>query len=451
MTMTRRWVTLALAGFVSGTIGACAPVTNSERACWRGNLTLTARKDADRVDRFTAGIDGPMQALVASSGAPTCAIAVVGDNRLATINAYGAPFDIEGPLLDPDSPVVAQTRLHMGSIAKTLTALAMLRLAEQQGGGITSTPPVSLLDRPLVDLYPPVDEVAAWRNFTPRQYLAHATGAARDPNPLNDAALQSLPASAGPNPGIHPRHAFVVYRETEPPVTGFEQNYDAAYSNVGYALVGAAIDWQTADDLAGDSPGYERYVFQNVALAGNSTAEPAMLSMCLATPWRADEMDNLARGYVRLPPTMRGGEPLLTPLDWPNGSGWEGPAGGWTSTIGDLGRLIIAINTNARIAEASRTEMLTNVAQGPVSDPNDWGLGVWRSPFGSDMRYGKGGDIGGYTSDFIAYRDAGAGAAIVCNLRLVNHGDMRTTIRDIIDPCVENPPSSRPAYCSPPE
>lgn len=423
-------------------LAGCTPLTNSERACWPGNLTLTARKDAAAVNRYAVGIDTPMEDLMALSGAPSCAIAVVADDRIATINAYGDdPFDLGGPLLDPQSPAVAQTRLYVGSIAKTITALAMLKLAEDAaGGGIGTGPPVSLLDRPLVDLYPPVAEVPEWESFTPRQLLAHATGIPKDPNPLDDAALDLLPAAAGPFPGIHPRHAFVVYRDTLPRVQGFEGSYTARYSNIGYSLVGAAIDWQTTASVAGSTSGYERWVFQQVALADNRLSEPTMLSLCLGTPWRAPNMHNLARGF--LPGSN-------TPLGPPNFSGWEGPAGGWTMTIGDLGRLIIAINTNARIAPASQSAMLANVAQGPVSDPNDWGLGVWRSVVGTDIRYGKGGDTTGFTSDFIAYRDAGVGAAVVCNLDGVSHDTLRSTIRSIIDPCRAANPADRPAFCSP--
>lgn len=260
--------------------------------------------------------------------------------------------------------------------------------------------------------------------------------------PPDDAALDALPAAAGPHPGIHPRHAFVVYRDTQPRNAGFQGQFDARYSNVGYALIGAAIDWQAVENVAGDESGYERYVFENIAREGNTIAEPSMLSMCLGTPWRAPNMDNLARGFA---------SGSSTPLGPPDFSGWEGPSGGWTMTIGDLGRLVIAINTNARTSPASQGEMLADVSSGPVSDPNDWGLGVWRAPISGDLRYGKGGDTTGFTSDFIAYRDAGVGAAVVCNQTGVGHTVMRDTLRTIIDRCLDNPPDARPGYCMPPE
>ncbi len=119
-------------------------------------------------------------------------------------------------------------------------------------------------------------------------------------------------------------------------------------------------------------------------------------------------------------------------------------------TIGDLGRLMIAINTNARISQTSRDAMMANVATGPLLDTSIWGLGIWRHVASGDRRYGKGGDITGFSSDFIAYRDAGVGAGIICNQNKVSHPLMRGAIRDIIDPCINNPAESRPAYCSPP-
>jgi CubicO group peptidase (beta-lactamase class C family) len=425
-------------------VTGCKPVTNAKGACWAGNLALTASKDAAAVGRYGAGIDAPMQDLMEVSGAPSCAIAVVGENRIATLNAYGDSFAMDGSLLDPMLPAVAQTRLYVGSIAKTITALAMLRLEEESTsrGGIGTGPRVSLLDRPLVDLYPPVAEVPEWASFTPRQLLAHATGIPKNPNPSEDDALEDLPAAAGPFPGIHPRHAFVVYRNTMPRIAGFVAGYSARYSNIGYSLVGAAIDWQTAlPDVAGSASGYERWTFEQVALADDQLGEPTMLSMCLGTPWRAPQMDNLAKGFA---------SGSKVPLDAPNYSGWEGPAGGWTMTIGDLGRLIVAIHTDARISAASRAEMFASLSQDGVSEPNTWCLGVWRSIDGHDLRWGKGGDIDGFTSDLIAYRDAGVGAAIVCNQSDVSHDALRDTIRTIIDPCRYEAPEDRPAYCSPP-
>jgi CubicO group peptidase (beta-lactamase class C family) len=434
--------TISLVAIALLTVVACTPQTNVIRACSQANVTLTGRKDADTVNRFSQGIDVPMQDVMASSGALSCAVVVVGENRVATINGYGVPFEIGGALLDPETPAVAQTRLYVGSISKTITALAMLKLAEDEpGGGLVGGPPVSMLDRPIVEFYPPVAEVPEWANFTPRMYLAHATGVPKDPNPLDTAALNTLPAAAGSNPGIHPRHAFVVYRDTQPRIAGFQGQFTARYSNIGYSLIGAAIDWQEVDNVASDEPGYERYVFEKIALDDNKTTEPTMISMCLGAAWRAPEMDNLAKGF--LPGST-------TPLAAPNFAGWEGPSGGWTMTIGDLGRLMIAINTNARISQASSDAMMANVATGPLLGTSIWGLGIWRNVASGDRRYGKGGDITGFSSDFIAYRDASVGAGIICNQNGVSHPLLRGAIRDIIDPCIDNPAESRPAYCSPP-
>jgi len=395
------------------------------------------------VERFHGAIDTAMNSVMTGDDPPaSCALVVVGQNRIATINAYGVPFAMAGTLLDPGTPAIAQTRLYVGSISKTLTALAMLKLAEEAaGGGLASGPPVSLLDRPLVELYPPVAEVPEWSGFTPRTYLAHASGVPKDPLPFELAKLAQLPAAAGPHPGIHPRHAFVTYRNTMPRIAGFEQQFDASYSNIGYSLVGAAIDWQTVDDVAGSEPGYEPYVFDHIALNDGTTTEPTMISLCLGAPWRAPQMANLAQGFAG----------TSTPLPAPDFGGWEGPSGGWTMTIGDLGRLIIAINTTSRISATSRAAMLADVATDPLLDTTHWGLGVWRTTStDGDLRYGKGGDITGFTSDFIAYRDAGVGAGIVCNRDGMDHPTLRGAIRDIIDPCLPGQRGAGPAYCTPP-
>ena len=47
---------------------------------------------------------------------------------------------------------------------------------------------------------------------------------------------------------------------------------------------------------------------------------------------------------------------MMGPAGW---EGWEGPPGAWTVTIGDLVRLMMAIQNDDIISPATRTQMMT--------------------------------------------------------------------------------------------
>ena len=86
MTDRARFVGSLAVALAAVALTSCTPITNSEHACPTGNLALTAQKDADSVGRFHSGIDPEMEELLSASGFPSCAIAVVAENRIATIN-----------------------------------------------------------------------------------------------------------------------------------------------------------------------------------------------------------------------------------------------------------------------------------------------------------------------------------------------------------------------------
>lgn len=434
-------------------LAACVAPRTEIAACPASNLHLTARKDAAAVGRHTEGIDGPMKALLAGIGAPSCALAVTAQGRLSSINLYGDPLSLSGPQAYPEFPAVAQARLRVGSISKTVTALAALRLAELSDGpgGIAGEPggPTGpgFLDRPLGEIYPPAAEIPEWSQATLRRLLSHTALAARDAEPFDQAAIDALPAAAGSHPAIHPRHAFAGYRGISPklvsaPASPNPPPETARYSNIGFMLAGAAIDWQVlareGASPSGNADGYERFVWRELGIGAPLSGELSLLSMCLAPDWRSAATANIAVGFdetgAALPP--------------PDESGWAGPAGGWTMTIGDLGRLIAVIERTGLISAASTSAMLERLGTGPAADPAFWGLGVWRGGGGSGaLRHGKGGDILGFTSDFIAVSGRGLGAAVVCTGRELDHVAIRATLEGIVAACLRNPPSARPEYC----
>ncbi|MEM9386669.1 MAG: serine hydrolase domain-containing protein [Pseudomonadota bacterium] len=411
---------------------------SSPTACSPTNIALTATKDSDRVNAVTSHVDEAMNALMGTVGNGSCSVVLVAGNTIKTINGYGDP---RPPESTDSIPVTwpAQAPYYVGSIAKTVTALAMLRMIEES--------PDLGLDDTLGEHLADYDIPSGWSALTLRQLLSHTSGIAKDPTSIDsEASLQATFPEAGDHPGIHPRYAFESYKRFMPPGLGFNQQFTALYSNIGYSLLGLIIDDRVAGELAADASGYEAYVFDNIALDAGGLNEPAMVSMCLGASWRADNIENLAA------PRNAAGVGISVF----QGNGWEGPSGGWTMTVGDLGRLMIAMEYNERISPTMREEMLTREGRDSgtqmSSETGDevaqYALGVAVEPSGAEPYFAKGGDIDGYTSNFKYYTSANVGAGILCSRQSVSHEALLDAIHAILEPCLGEG-LNKPAFCSP--
>lgn len=415
---------------------------SSPTACASGNLGLTALKDQPKVNAVTGHIDAAMQDLMANVGAGSCSVAFVAANTVKTINGYGYPGNENSPTpanednLPTNWP--AQTPYYVGSIAKTITAVAMLRMIEENSD--------IALDDTLGEHLADYDIPSGYSGITIRQLLSHTSGLATDPTSVDsEASLVAAFPNAGAHPGIHPRYAFESYKDGMPEALGFDQQFTARYSNIGYSLLGLIIDDRAAAGQPADASGYEKYVFESVALDDRKLSEPTMVSMCLGTSWRAPNITNLA------PPR----DPSGNISDVYQSNGWEGPTGGWTMTVGDVGRLMIAIEYDRRLSSQTRAQMLTAEGQdtsGQMTNEtgdafSEYGLGVAVKADGTNPYFAKGGDTDGYTSNFKYFTDDNVGAAIICNREGVSHVAIIDAIDAIVAPCLGGG-FNRPAFCT---
>jgi CubicO group peptidase (beta-lactamase class C family) len=135
--------------------------------------------------------------------------------RLGDDVVYERAFGATTP--DGDAPIDEHTLFYIGSIAKPITSTVALRL---DADGVVT------LDSTLAAHFEGVPEDKA--GVTIRQLLSHTAGfPANHPDPLE--ALD--------------REAFVAWALAQP--LEFEPGSDWAYSNVGYALLAAAIEQTT--------------------------------------------------------------------------------------------------------------------------------------------------------------------------------------------------------------
>ena len=388
------WLGLVAILFVAAFLNACAPVQQGNDQCKDANVNLVALKDAkyQTLPESAGGLSPAMRAAVdqavtnwmASKQVPVagCAIAITRNNQIAYLQAYGKA-DVAA-----NRPFTIATPCAIGSISKTLTALGLMALVED--GKLN-------LDAPLLDqmgLTPGVD-VGWTHNPTLREVLAHKGGFIEGAPVWDPAAFHNGPtmSAAFPNipfPSLQPLLVFQGYKTK---AANQVEPGNPTYSNVGYSVAGALLDYRTKqNDIPSYMRGYESYIWHRVA-RGSQLSEPTMITACLATDFRATDIKNLAKGYAQDGSGLSFGD--STSVGW----GWEGPAGGWAMTIGDLGRLMLILQSDAVISKSViDSEMRQSYGQ-LFSNGTRAGLGLELAGPGDGGWFGKGGDILGYTAD----------------------------------------------------
>lgn len=372
-------------------------------------VKLTQLKDKQFVGTI-ASVDAAMEAFRLSRKINGCALGVVQGNEIVYLKGYGQADVAE------QRPFTVGTPSLVGSIAKTVTALGVLVLCEK---GLLE------LGHPIND-FVPIDH-SSLTGITIQDLLSHKSGINHNwPNftnfPMDEDDLSILfnpvhfPTLK--HPGFHPRLAYLTYFANSEFSSGAAAS--GHYSTTNFTLLGAIIDEMTNAVGYSGPKGYEAFVWENVC-------KPAdMWSPCLAAKWRLGSIHNLATGY------MTDNKKLV----WPDYLwGWEGPGGGWTMTIGDLARLMLAINTDKVISATMRAEMMKIYGSNIVGELDGKpGLGVLRFSSGGISGYMHHGDIDGYTARYTFYDNLGIGVALLFNKHLVNKShisQLTLQIRDL--------------------
>ena len=282
---------------------------------------------------------------------PSIVAGVVRDGELAWVDGYGDVDD------------AANTQYRIGSITKTMTAVLVLQCRDDGLLGLDDPIGAHLPESP-------------WSETRVRQLLTHTGGLpAEPPGPwwehrdVGDLAdllptLTPEPLAVDPGSRLH-------------------------YSNVGYALLGAAVE-----RLRG---GAWRHVLQERVLAPLG-------------------MDRTTYGPV--PPHAQGQSVHRWSgrlADEPHtDAGAMAPAGQLWSTVADLGRWAsFWLDPDpAVLAPDSVREMIRPVAG---LDEGAWGLGVSLSPGPGGLRLGHGGSMPGFIAGFLVDPAEGAAAVSLAN------------------------------------
>ncbi|MFQ5816999.1 MAG: serine hydrolase domain-containing protein [Terriglobia bacterium] len=262
------------------------------------------RLPADKVEKIEAVITAAM----ARENIPGLSVAIVADHQLRFANGYGFA-DLENKV-----PAKATTVYRLASISKTITAVAVMQLAER--GQLD-------LDAP-IEKYCPAFPEKRWP-ITARQLLAHLGGIRHYKSRNESNSTRHYPSLVA---GLAMfKHDPLLHE----PGTKFH------YTTFGYSLLGCAL--QGASGMS-----YMDYVRENIFRPA------AMVRM------RADNVyeiiPNRAQGYRQ----TQSGELRNSSLA---DTSYKIPGGGLCSTVEDLAKFALALQTAALVKQETLEQMWT--------------------------------------------------------------------------------------------
>ncbi|HKV12817.1 MAG TPA: serine hydrolase domain-containing protein [Thermoanaerobaculia bacterium] len=348
-------------------------------------------------------IDAVVQREMERLHIPGLSLAIARGGVLVHSRVFGRA-DVEN-----DVPARPETRFRTASVAKSLTATAVMRLVEK--GQLD-------LDAP-IQKYCPAFPEKPWP-VTARQLLTHTAGVRHYSRP-------------GESRGTD--HFFTVadsLRLFKDDPLLFEPGTQFGYSTYGYNVLGCAIEGASGMD-------YDTFLAKAVlGPAGMTATGPD--DQFLILPGRANGYMVLSEEDLRgLPPSVRSqakpGQLLNAPL---HDTSMKRPAGGLLSTAEDLARFALAFEAGKLVSPDTVRQMWTVQKTRDGADiTTPWGpLGIgWFVKKNGPLTeiYSSGGQIGGRSSLYV-YPESGTVLAVMTNLTNAEIVPMEREILQILMP-----------------
>ena len=352
---------------------------------------------ADELEPQTLGqIDQMISKLVADRGIPGISVAVATDNQLSYTRGFGLA-DVENSVA-----ATADTRYRTASIAKSMTAVVVLSLAER---GVID------LDAE-VQQYRPEYPRKRWP-VTSRQLLGHRAGVRHYKSGAEARSTQYFNSLSA---------ALPTFRDD--PLL-HEPGTEFLYTTFGFNLLGNVLEGATNESF--------------VELLRQHVLRPAKMSQTVVDDQYAI-IPHRTRGYIR--PTKEQqtalfGNDASTPDKLFNAplhdTSMKIPGGGLLSTASDLVRFAIAANTGKLLNSESLQQMWTSQKTRDGKETN-YGLG-WRvdSHLGQKRVSHTGGQSGTSTV-LLLVPETGTSVAVMCNLQHVRLSRLAESIADVVSP-----------------
>ncbi len=374
------------------------------------NAYVSELKDSHWSRMHRPWVDAQIQPIIDSGEAPGCAVGIVEGGEVTYLSTYGKQR-AGGPNWTFD------TVAPLASISKTYTALAIMRLRD---AGL-----LSLND--LVGDHLPIDSQSVDVGILQiKDLLSHATGLPRATDLDSYVGCPGYPNADADWCETQPAITFDRYKRLHSPeapepveLPNGSTYAKGEYSNVAFMILGAIVDRVTRDSpqIPADQKGYEAYVWYTIAKhKGNKADIREQHSMALSSADRRPEFAAYADGHC----------PSNDCDVWENGHRY-GPAGLWTSTIGDLTRFVQTKINRGIVSSSSWADMATprtNVLGSSfMEDTEDYGLGMFTEDVGNQGTYQWHGGAGsGHGSVWLTRTPVNSGSsldeigvAILCN------------------------------------
>ena len=322
-------------------------------------------------------VDALAAAEIAKDNIGSITIGIISGGSLVWTKSYGYAD------MGKKIPATKDTVYRIGSITKQFTALMLLQLAEQ--GKVRLSDPVE-------KYFPEVNKLQGrFPNAPPItlvQLATHTSGLDREPDDeqrkyiygsVSDWEKQLMAAIA---------HTSYIHE----PGTRY------SYSNIGYAILGAALARAAAKP-------YTDYIQERIL-------SPLGMTHTAFTP--TDQIrPNLAKGYL-----IEGGKvDAVTPEREHQGRGWKVPNGALYSTVGDMARFM-AFEMGEEHANVLKKKTLEDNLERVDSAYSDftygYGIGFQLRRRGNLISLGHDGVVAGYQSSAIFDPKTRLGVIVLC-------------------------------------
>ncbi len=358
--------------------------------------TLKAQEATSLSAETIKKIEAVIESEKAKLGIPGLSVAVAVDNKIQ----YGKGFgwaDIENAV-----PVKTSTAFRTASIAKALTATAVMQLVEQ--GKIELDGPI----QKYCAAFPEKDQP-----ITVRHLLTHQSGIRHYKSRVEAASTDHYASIAD---------SLKVFKD-EPLL--FEPGAKFSYTTYGYSVLGCAIEGASGMK-------YEAYLAKQVF-------QPSGMERT-----RVDDVfaviPDRARGYLKLDISsmlmlsegarkqVKAGDVINAPL---HDTSVKIPGGGLLSTAVDLAKFAIALNTGKLVKRATLDQMWTE-QKAKDGKATSYGLGWEVFQVGDQKIVLHGGNQAGARSQLGLMPAKGFVIVVMTNLSDANLGAMIDGIRDAV-------------------
>ncbi|HEY2113897.1 MAG TPA: serine hydrolase [Candidatus Angelobacter sp.] len=366
-------------GFETDSHGAVTGLVLHQNARELPAKRIVAPTPADITARC-AGIDTMMAAEFAKHPSASVTVGVVAGKDLIWTKSYGNA-DMENKI-----PADKDTIYRIGSITKMFTALMLEQLADAGKVHLSDPvekyfPEIKLVQVRFPDA-PPITLV---------QLAKHTSGMDREPADM-EKYLQG------------PVNEWEKTLIAALPHTGYsvEPGTQFSYSNIGYAVLGAALGRAAGERYTDYVP---KHIFQPLGMT-HTTLD-----------FSADMLPHLSKGYTVEPSGKA--DASDSQREHQNGRGYKVPNGAIYTTVGDLGRFASFVMGQGpeSVLKASVLEknLQESAAQADFSLGSGYTLGGQVTRRDNYIAFGHGGGVSGYQAGLEINRDTHVAVIVLAN------------------------------------